>query len=85
MSKQQIPQFTLTCIITAYPKHLLVGTKYKIDTTKKSDNEVPVYWLNPKDSTWVLIGMFGLDCFDTAPIKKWIEENKSEVKPRKRL
>lgn len=76
MNKNDIPQFVLTCIRTDYPNHLCLNVKYKIDITKKNDNEILVYWFHPIEYHWDCIGYFPLTCFDTTPVREWLNKKK---------
>jgi len=82
MPPNNIPQFVLTCIKSDYPQHLCVGIKYKVDPVNKDFfHECPTYWFHPIEIRWVLIGNFGLSCFNTEPIKDFIAKKKGVAVP----
>lgn len=73
----EIPQFAVICSKTDFPHHLCKGVRYKVDPTDKNkDKEVATYWLHPIDHQWCFIGYFGLDCFNTEPIRQWLNRKK---------
>jgi len=80
------PQFGMTCIKSDYPQHLVPGVKYKVDPWETALNritgkkEVNIHWADPMSPpgqiNWLFIGYFPIDCFNPAPIQKWMRAKK---------
>lgn len=71
--------FVLQCIKSEYPRHLMVGVKYKVDVNDRNNKEIATFWFHPLELIWVFIGYFPLECFDAEPIKKYLAAKKNPV------